>query len=133
MSDMERSLSILKNLRDMGIEIAIDDFGTGYSSLGHLRRFPIHTVKIDRSFITDLPRNRDSLAITEAIVAMAHKLNLKVVVEGVETDEQRVLLCDQGCDAMQGYLFSPPVHARQWPSLWSRHADDGSATPAASV
>ncbi len=118
MRNMKHSESLLADIRAMGVALAIDDFGTGYSSLGHLRRFPIQTVKIDRSFIIDLPGNADAAAITEAIIAMAHKLKLEVVAEGVETEAQRAFLQEQGCDIMQGYLFSPPVAAEKWDTLW---------------
>jgi EAL domain-containing protein (putative c-di-GMP-specific phosphodiesterase class I) len=93
----------------MGVYVSIDDFGIGYSSLGYLKRFPLRVLKIDRSFIQDLPGNTDSEAITTAIIAMAHSLNLEVVAEGVETEDQAALLRGQACDAMQGYLFSRPL------------------------
>ncbi|MEQ6341685.1 MAG: EAL domain-containing protein [Gammaproteobacteria bacterium] len=122
MRNMKHSSALLESIRAMGIALAIDDFGTGYSSLGHLRRFPIQTVKVDRSFITDLPGNTDAAAITEAIIAMAHKLKLEVVAEGVETEAQRAFLQEQGCDVMQGYLFSPPVPAEKWDALWLKQS-----------
>ncbi len=118
MRNMKHSEALLENIRAMGVTLAIDDFGTGYSSLGHLRRFPTQTVKVDRSFITDLPGNVDAAAITEAIISMAHKLKREVIAEGVETEAQRAFLQEQGCDVMQGYLFSPPVPAEEWDALW---------------
>jgi diguanylate cyclase (GGDEF)-like protein len=100
---------VIGELRAMGIAVAIDDFGTGYSSLTYLKRFPVETVKIDRSFIDDLPGNANDLAITQAIIAMTHSLGLSVVAEGVETEEQAATLKRMGCDEYQGYLFSRPV------------------------
>ena len=93
----------------MGVHLSIDDFGTGYSSLSYLKRFPIDSVKIDRSFVRDLPADADDAAITQAIIAMAHSLRLKVVAEGVETEPQEQLLRKQGCDEMQGYYYCKPL------------------------
>jgi EAL domain-containing protein (putative c-di-GMP-specific phosphodiesterase class I) len=87
----------------------MDDFGTGYSSLAYLKRFPFDSVKIDQSFIRGIPANRDDCAIVEAILAMAQSLNLKVVAEGVETQEQSEFLRKLGCDQIQGYVFSKPI------------------------
>jgi EAL domain-containing protein (putative c-di-GMP-specific phosphodiesterase class I) len=95
----------------MGVRIAIDDFGTGYSSLSYLKRFPAQTVKIDRSFISGLPTDRDDTAITQAVIAMAHSLGLRVVAEGVETADQLGLLRRLHCDEVQGYLLGRPVPA----------------------
>ena len=89
--------------------ISIDDFGTGYSSLGELRRLPLDTLKIDRSFITNIVANGDDAIIASAIIAMAHSLNLKVIAEGVETDAQLEFLKGLSCDQAQGYLFGKPV------------------------
>ena len=101
--------AILKACREAGIEVAIDDFGTGYSSLAYLKRFDIDYVKIDRSFISNLAPGSSDLALTQAIIAMAHALKLKVVAEGVETKVQRDLLKQAGCDYAQGYLFARPM------------------------
>ena len=109
MSNPQRAVKLLDKLKAMGIHLSIDDFGTGYSSLGYLKRFPLDSVKIDRSFIQDLPGDRDDAAITEAIIAMAHSLSLKVIAEGVETGEQLRFLRKHGCDEMQGYFFSRPL------------------------
>lgn len=95
--------------RDAGIQVAIDDFGTGYSALSYLKRFDIDYLKIDQSFIRNLENEQNDRVLSEAIVIMAHKLGLKVIAEGVETEAQRQLLADIGCDSAQGYLFSPPV------------------------
>lgn len=100
----------LRQLKDMGIKISIDDFGTGYSSLGYLKRFPIDTLKIDRSFIWDLEES-DTAAIVKTIIALAQSLKLKVIAEGVETEEQLSFLQDHLCDRGQGYFFSKPLPA----------------------
>jgi EAL domain-containing protein (putative c-di-GMP-specific phosphodiesterase class I) len=99
----------LNAIRLMGVQVAIDDFGTGYSSLRYLARLPIDTLKIDRSFVTAMTDDADDMAIVSSIIALAHGLDLKVVAEGVETEEQRKLLRLLRCDQMQGYLFSAPV------------------------
>lgn len=117
MRDPEHAVSVLTKLKAMGIRISIDDFGTGYSSLAYLKRFPIDSVKIDRSFIQDLPRNEDDSAIALAIIAMAHSLRLRVIAEGVETDEQLAFLRTHGCDEMQGYHFSRPLPADDFSNL----------------
>ncbi len=101
----------LRDLKKLGIMIAIDDFGTGYSSLSYLHRFPIDTLKIDRSFVWNMNRSPSDLAIVVAIIAMAHSLNLKVVAEGVETEEQLAVLKNASCEIIQGYLLGKPVSA----------------------
>jgi diguanylate cyclase (GGDEF)-like protein/PAS domain S-box-containing protein len=111
------ALALLKKLRTLGVKIALDDFGTGYSSLHYLRRLPIDTLKIDRSFIRDLPLDKDGAAITAAILAMAKSLNLEVVAEGVETEDHLRFLCQRECDSFQGYLFSPPLSAADFSTL----------------
>jgi diguanylate cyclase (GGDEF)-like protein/PAS domain S-box-containing protein len=111
MTDPERALQLLQDLKRLGLEIAIDDFGTGYSSLSYLKRFPADTVKIDRSFIRGLPSDADDVAITQAVIAMAHSLGLSVVAEGVETAEQLSLLRDLRCDQAQGYHLGRPMPA----------------------
>ncbi len=93
------------------MKLAIDDFGTGYSSLSYLKRFPVHYVKIDQAFIRGLNEGAEDAAITRAIIAMAHSLDLKVVAEGVEDCEQLEFLRSHGCDEVQGYLISRPVEA----------------------
>jgi diguanylate cyclase (GGDEF)-like protein len=109
MINSERAATALRELKALGIRIVFDDFGTGHSSLGNLKRFPIDGVKIDHSFISDIPDDKDDVAITRAVIAMAHNLGLKVIAEGVETKEQFDFLRDHACDEMQGYFFSPPV------------------------
>ncbi len=100
---------VLDELRTLGVHVAIDDFGTGYSSLAYLKHLPADTLKIDRSFIQDLPDDADTVSIVTGIIALAHSLRMQVVAEGVETQAQRDLLLDLGCDVLQGYLFSRPV------------------------
>jgi diguanylate cyclase (GGDEF)-like protein len=106
---------------DAGMQVALDDFGTGYSSLSYLQKFEIDYLKIDQSFIRNLSADSDELALCEAIIVMAHKLNIKVVAEGVETELQRKLLLDAGCDYAQGYLFSRPIPADEFARLFLTH------------
>ncbi len=113
MANPERTLQTLMELHRMGVHIAIDDFGTGYSSLAYLKRFPAQTLKIDRSFIKDLPNDQDDATITKALVAMAHSLGLEVVAEGVETEAQLEFLRNIGCDEAQGYLLGRPMPPAQ--------------------
>ncbi|PAV47215.1 diguanylate cyclase [Pseudomonas sp. HAR-UPW-AIA-41] len=102
----------LEALKSLGLTLAMDDFGTGYSSLSYLKKFPIDVIKIDRSFIRDIPTNQDDMQITAAVVAMAHSLRLKVVAEGIESAEQLTFLRRQNCDIGQGYLFDQPIDGR---------------------
>ncbi len=111
MAEPERASAVLARLCAMGVRIAIDDFGTGYSSLSYLKRFPAQSVKIDRSFISGLPADRDDAAITQAVIAMAHSLGLTVVAEGVECEEQLAMLRRLGCDEAQGFLLGRPMPA----------------------
>src|SRR5262249_47420044 len=106
MQDDARVVTVLETLRADGHTIAIDDFGTGYSSLSYLRRLPVDSLKIDRSFIMDIATNDDDAALTASIVTMARALRLRVVAEGVETEEQRALLERVGCDEIQGWLIA---------------------------
>ena len=109
MSDVEAANQTVQKLHQLGLKLAIDDFGTGYSSLNYLKKFPIDTVKVDRSFIMDIPESADDMAITSAVIAMAHRLNMSVVAEGVETRDQLEFLQSNGCEFAQGYLFSKPL------------------------
>ena len=113
MRDPDRAGGVMKALRAMGVCITIDDFGTGHSSLGYLKRFPIDRLKVDRSFVRDLPHNNDDVAITRAVIAMAHSLRMSVVAEGVEHREQFDLLRDEGCDEFQGYYCRPPLEEEE--------------------
>ena len=117
MRGAEATLVILRKLSDMGVQLCIDDFGTGYSSFSYLRRFPLHTLKIDRSFVRDIPGHEDVAAITRAIIAMGHSLKLNVVAEGVETHPQLEYLREIGCDEYQGYLFSSALPAAQFEEM----------------
>ncbi len=99
----------IRRLATLGVRFSIDDFGTGYSNLGYLKNLPITDIKIDRSFVSGLPDNANDVAIVSAIISMAHIMGIKVVAEGVETEEQLDFLREHHCDAMQGFYFSPPV------------------------
>ena len=115
----ERAVAALKSLRASGVGVALDDFGTGYSSLSYLRRFPIDTLKIDRSFILEIDTNHEDAEIVAAIVAMAHTLGLRVIVEGVETEAQLKVIVAKHCDIVQGFVFSRPLPASEIPALLS--------------
>jgi EAL domain-containing protein (putative c-di-GMP-specific phosphodiesterase class I) len=132
MSDPEESVTILEALSRMGVVVSVDDFGTGYSSMSYLRRFPIDKLKIDRGFIAELMSRADDASIVEAIVSLAHSLHLKVVAEGVETQEQLALLKRLGCDQYQGFCFSPAVPAEDFATLLreSQLKSDSSVDPA---
>ena len=121
MDDLGLVKQRLARLKAMGLQISVDDFGTGYSSLGHLKELPIDKVKIDRSFIHDLPDNRDSAAITRAIIQMGRSLGLLVIAEGVETEAQRAFLADQGCDELQGLLISAPLPQGEFEAWVQEH------------
>jgi diguanylate cyclase (GGDEF)-like protein/PAS domain S-box-containing protein len=114
MQGAEQHIAMLNDVKALGVQIAIDDFGTGYSSLSYLKRFPVDQLKVDRSFVHDLPGNADDVAIVRAIVTLGHQLGLRVVAEGVENDAQNALLRGLGCDEMQGYLFGRPMPASRF-------------------
>lgn len=120
MGNVEAAIAQLHELKGLGVSISIDDFGTGYSSLSYLKRFPVDILKIDRSFIKDIPGDNNDMAITAAIIAMAQKLKLDVVAEGVETVEQVEFLKNNNCFIVQGYYFSPPIAERDLPTLFER-------------
>lgn len=121
MSNADRAVMLLKNIKSLGVRLAIDDFGTGYSSLGQLKQFPIDTLKVDRSFIKELPSDAEDKAITEAIIAMGKSLSLTVIAEGVETAQQEDFLRQHACDQMQGYYFSKPISAGQFAEFVYQH------------
>jgi EAL domain-containing protein (putative c-di-GMP-specific phosphodiesterase class I) len=128
MGDAEHSIATLRGLKDLGVHLAIDDFGTGYSSLSYLRRLPMSTLKIDRSFISNLGTDREDTEIVRAIVNLAHTLGLDVTAEGVETPAQLEQLRTLGCDWGQGYFFSRPLTPEATAALLqSRPAPDNSA------
>jgi len=110
MKNPEKVIGILESLHLLGISIAIDDFGTGYSSLSHLKRLPIDTLKIDKSFITDIPHNEDAIVIVNTMIALAESLRLKVLAEGVESKAQKDFLHSHGCHTVQGYYYSKPLN-----------------------
>ncbi|GAO36932.1 diguanylate cyclase [Sulfuricella sp. T08] len=122
MENPDAAVSLLNQLNQHGLSIAIDDFGTGYSSLGYLKRFPVSKLKIDRSFVMDIPGDPDDSAIAIAVIQLGRSLGLKVVAEGVETAEQRQFLSDQGCDMLQGYWYSKPLDAASF-EAFALHAE----------
>ena len=117
MEKPEQAIAKMKMLRAKGIHFSIDDFGTGYSSLSYLKRFPIDTLKIDRSFVIDSTTNKDDQEIVKTIISMAKHLNMDAVAEGVETKEQQDFLINQGCHMMQGYYFGRPMPADKFEEM----------------
>lgn len=113
MQDPVRTLNVLQQLHSLGVGLSIDDFGTGYSSLTYLRLFPVHSVKIDRSFVQDIPNDEGSMTLVRAIIALAHELKLFVTAEGVETQVQLDFLKSHRCDLLQGFLYSQPITGNQ--------------------
>ena len=118
--NVSRAASILRGLKGLGVGIAIDDFGTGYSSLSYLQSFPLDRLKIDRSFIASLGHNDGALAIVRAVIGLAHGLSLPVLAEGVETEEQRTMLAQEGCGEIQGYLVGRPRPIDAYAALVNR-------------
>lgn len=130
MQDTERAISILTEIKKLGVRLAIDDFGVGYSSLSQIKKFPIDTLKVDGSFIRDIPQNMEDRAITEAIIAMGKTLSLTVIAEGVETEEQETFLREHACDQSQGFLFSRPIPPEKFSDLMRRNLANSQAHPA---
>ena len=126
MRDLEQTHTVFNVLHDLGVHIAIDDYGTGYSSLYYLKRFPIDTLKIDRSFVQDILRDPDGAAIVDAIIAMAHSLKRRVIAEAVETDEQLEFLLAHHCDVVQGEIFGAPMPADEFQCLLAQNIWDRS-------
>ncbi len=122
MHNAEDSIGIMRQLKTRGMSLALDDFGTGYSSLAYLKRFPIDKLKIDKTFVRDIPEDSNDLAIVSAIIAMAHALGLKVQAEGVETQAQADFLRDCGCEFAQGYLFGRPLPQDEFEALLAQSA-----------
>ncbi|MBF0588594.1 MAG: EAL domain-containing protein [Magnetococcales bacterium] len=129
MNDVERAIRMLEELNEIGIQISVDDFGTGYSSLSYLKRFPIHTLKIDQAFVRDLAEDSDDAAIVSAIISLAKSLHLNVIAEGVETEGQAQFLRTRACDQIQGYLFSPPLPANKFEILIKEMRDNPPPSP----
>ncbi|MGH7737054.1 MAG: putative bifunctional diguanylate cyclase/phosphodiesterase [Candidatus Tyrphobacter sp.] len=125
MTNADDSIGIMRQLKNLGIALALDDFGTGYSSLSHLKRFPIDKLKIDKSFVRDIPSDGNDLAIVSAIIAMAHALSLKVQAEGVETEAQSEFLREIECELAQGFLFARPLPPDEFESLFERYRKGG--------
>ena len=114
MHDIERVTAIMDRINQLGVALSLDDFGTGYSSLSYLKRFPIHTLKIDRSFTTGIPNDASDCAIAGTIISIGRQLRLRVIAEGVETLEQLEFLRKSGCDEVQGYLYAKPLPAYEF-------------------
>ena len=123
MGDAEKYVAMLRELKQLGVQLAVDDFGTGYSSLSYLKRFPVDHLKIDRAFVKDIATDPDDGAIVQTIIALGHKLGIRVVAEGVETEEQREYLQRSRCDEMQGYYFAKPLPATEFASMLSDGTD----------
>jgi EAL domain-containing protein (putative c-di-GMP-specific phosphodiesterase class I) len=117
MQNLDLAIATMNDLQRLGVPLSIDDFGTGYSSLSALQTFPVARLKIDKSFISRLPAAENDKAVASAVISLGHKLNLRVIAEGVETDAQAAFLRDNNCDEMQGYLFSRPVPASEIEAL----------------
>jgi EAL domain-containing protein (putative c-di-GMP-specific phosphodiesterase class I) len=119
MRNVQQTITILEQIKSLGVKVAIDDFGTGYSSLSYLKRFAIDTIKIDRSFVSGIPHNADEVAITSATVVMAQNLKRRVIAEGIETEEQAAFLNQLGCEMGQGYYYSRPLPSAEIAAMLS--------------
>jgi len=129
LQDIDDAISTLKILKAMGVRIAIDDFGTGYSSLSYLKHFPVHSIKIDRSFVSGITTNSSDAAITRAVIAMAQNLGVRVVAEGVESEKQLIFLRTYQCHEVQGYYFFPPLPEKSVSQLLQRQSEQSSLSP----
>ncbi len=130
MQDVDQAIATMKELQRLGVQLSIDDFGTGYSSLSVLKTFPVARLKIDKSFVRDLPHDEHDRAVATAVISLGQKLKLRVIAEGVETEEQMAFLRDNNCDEMQGYLFSEPVPPSEIEGLLKRPPPWGTRSPA---
>jgi len=133
MRDAEAGRRSLLTLKEFGFALAVDDFGTGYCSLNYLKRFPLDTLKIDRSFVADISEDPEDAAIVRAIIALGHSLDLKIVAEGVTTQEQLEFLRAEGCDAIQGFLMSAAIAAAPFAELLRQAATQSIREPAAPI
>ena len=124
MQDVELAVATMEELRRLGVKLSIDDFGTGYSSLSALKTFPVERLKIDKSFIDGLPADENDKAVASAVISLGHKLKMRVIAEGVETEAQAAFLRENNCDEMQGFLFSRPVPAQQIEALLKAAHDE---------
>jgi len=129
MRNQDKVITTLKVLKDIGVHFAIDDFGTGFSSLSYLRKFPLESLKVDRSFVMNLPENKDDAVIASTIITLGHQLGLKVTAEGIETQAQLAFLQARGCDVGQGYLFSRPIPAEDFTRLLKKDVPPESGPP----
>jgi EAL domain-containing protein (putative c-di-GMP-specific phosphodiesterase class I) len=127
MQDQDKAVAVMHELRAAGVQLSIDDFGTGYSSLSALKSFPIGHLKLDRSFVKDLPHDEDDKAITKAVISLGHQLGMKIVAEGVETAQQLAFLRENGCEEIQGYYFSKPLSAEEMAAFLARPVFEGAA------
>jgi EAL domain-containing protein (putative c-di-GMP-specific phosphodiesterase class I) len=125
MHEPEQFIATLEQLEALGVVLSIDDFGTGYSSLNYLKRFPVSMLKIDQSFVQDLGHDKDAAAIVKAVISLGHNLDLKVIAEGVETEQQMAFLLENGCDAMQGFLYSHPLDGNAFIELLESESATG--------
>jgi EAL domain-containing protein (putative c-di-GMP-specific phosphodiesterase class I) len=131
MDDAEAFIGTLEGLKSLGIGVSIDDFGTGFSSLSYLKRFPIDKLKIDQSFVRNLPGSEHDAAISRTVIALAHSLGLRVIAEGVETFEQLEFLRVQACDEVQGYYFAKPLAPQAFADVVMRGLDPSVWQPSA--